>query len=229
MAENLYTWTCGCGRLQLKLEGQPYLAQSCLCDDCHIRLKVAQSKEKESGTFNTFAEDGGHLILSWWGKKIECTEGLDKMMFYRSAVKKKCTESNDKTTVVNIVCADCGTLAGSTGLGLMCVNVGGNFERLQDGAAAKLQKGPSTMAAYCPLTGIDKPAGASNYLPCGMTCEKILPLFCCPCCFPGRGKQLFMQSCDAGATEFCGKPLEYMSIDAIKALPFPSQQKMPTS
>eukprot|EP00747_Dinoflagellata_sp_TGD_P172142 gnl/TRDRNA2_/TRDRNA2_207904_c0_seq1.p1 gnl/TRDRNA2_/TRDRNA2_207904_c0~~gnl/TRDRNA2_/TRDRNA2_207904_c0_seq1.p1 ORF type:complete len:231 (+),score=20.30 gnl/TRDRNA2_/TRDRNA2_207904_c0_seq1:63-755(+) len=226
----LHTWTCGCGELQLKLEGQPYLIQSCLCDDCHIRWKVGQSKEKEPGTFNKFAADGGTLICSWWGKQIECTKGFDKMTFFRSAVKNKGTESNDKTTVVNIACADCGTMAGSTGLGLMCVNVGPNFERLQDGAASNFPKAPPiTMASYCPITGVSKPAGASHYLPCGMACGKILPIICCACCMPGRGKQPFMQSCAVSATEFCGKPMEYLNIGAIKALPFPSQQKMPGS
>ena len=61
----------------------------CLCDDCHIRVKVAQVKEQEPGSYNKFMDDGSVALASWWGANVKCIKGQEKMNFYRSAVKNK--------------------------------------------------------------------------------------------------------------------------------------------
>jgi hypothetical protein len=200
--------------------GQPAFLPRCLCDDCHIRVKIGQVKEHAPGTYNKFMDDGSVLLCSWWGANVACTKGEEKMAFYRAAVKNKGTELAMKDTVT-CICADCGTQAWSSGLGLLCFNVGPQFERMEAGAKTTMPRVPAAMLAiYCPLTGVEKPAGAANYMTCSFVC-KFLPAMCCYCCMPGRGKQPFTQFCKAGATEFCGKPIEYVSIETIKALPFP--------
>jgi hypothetical protein len=59
-----------------------------------------------------------------------------------------------------------------------------------------------------------------------MICCKILPMFCCKCCMLGKGQLPLTQKCPSGASEFLGRPVEYVDIDAIKALPFSHRGKL---
>eukprot|EP00811_Abedinium_folium_P005210 NODE_14798_length_1085_cov_3.870564.p2 GENE.NODE_14798_length_1085_cov_3.870564~~NODE_14798_length_1085_cov_3.870564.p2 ORF type:complete len:255 (-),score=37.18 NODE_14798_length_1085_cov_3.870564:319-1005(-) len=220
----VYTWQCGCGEVEFAMTGQPHIHLTCMCDDCHVRTLFAQSKEQVPGTFNRFRENGGVGVGLWYGSTVKCTKGEDKLVFFRAAIKNQGTESaNDTTKNLSARCANCGTLAVVFGVpGCVGFLVGPDLDRMQDGAAMTFPPpiGP-VMAKYCDLTGIAKPAEASDFIPpCALIC-KFMPLLMFPCLTPGRGTHPLMQQCPPGATHFCGTPVEYVGIDTIKALNFP--------
>jgi hypothetical protein len=56
----------------------------------------ADQGEGAAGTYNKFSTDGGFLTPAFYGANVEYE---DKMVFYRSAVKKKGTETAQKGVI----------------------------------------------------------------------------------------------------------------------------------
>ena len=209
-----YNWTCGCNAMEFEMTSDPYMALSCMCDDCHVRIKVAMLKEENPGTFNKLGADGGFHILAWHGARVKCTKGEEKMGFYRSAIKNKGTAVNDNAGTLNCHCQDCCTFAFAN-----FNSIGFNASRFEESVV--FPPCSTTMASYCAVTGVERPQSASNYIPVGLCLTKIFPMICCCCFMSGSGQKPYFMSCPKGVKEFCGRPVECIGIDAIKALPFP--------
>lgn len=73
-------WVCGCGQFELRTHDNAIQTNGeCLCDDCHVSMRIMQGKEETPGRFNKFNENGA-VDLSSDIRKSNSTLGQSRLL-----------------------------------------------------------------------------------------------------------------------------------------------------
>lgn len=229
------SWSCGCGQVKIDLTGEPHFRAHCFCDDCHVRLRVAQSKEPgglasslAGSKHNEFASDGAVNLCAFWGCDVRVVQGSEHLAYYRAAVEKGGTVSvAAKSTTLNCYARCCGTLAFwlPDTPGFVPLSVGRDNERISGQPLPPVDA--SIMCKYCAVTGVPPPPKPNDTMPGGMLCSKVMGPMCCPCLSRGRGTDPLLQLAPKGVEAWNDIPIEYLTLDALPSPLFePPRQTM---
>lgn len=104
--ETSLTWKCGCGKLRLKLSGEPWATPNCHCHSCVASSRFIDEKHSDMKDHTTAIVDGGVAIVFFMPDQVVPSTELSPELF-------GCVKVGPKGKANRLYAKCCGTQVGA--------------------------------------------------------------------------------------------------------------------